>query len=69
MPIIVRYDFAFNEFVTAMACVSLETQSTESGRKNYIAVGTTVNRGEDLAVKGAVRTPSYRSPRLNLTRF
>ncbi|KAI0313592.1 CPSF A subunit region-domain-containing protein [Amylostereum chailletii] len=47
------FDFAYNEFVTAMDCVSLETQSTDSGRKNYIAVGTTINRGEDLAVKGA----------------
>ncbi|KAI0027906.1 CPSF A subunit region-domain-containing protein [Vararia minispora EC-137] len=47
------YDFASNEFVNAMACVALETQSTDSGKRNYIAVGTTVNRGEDLAVKGA----------------
>ena len=51
------YDFASNEFVNAMACVALETQSTDSGRRNYIAVGTTVDRGEDLAVKGAVRRP------------
>lgn len=32
----------------------LETQSTDSGQKSFIAVGTTINRGEDLAVKGAV---------------
>ena len=32
----------------------LETQSTDAGHKNFIAVGTTINRGEDLAVKGAV---------------
>lgn len=34
--------------------VPLETMSTESGVKDFIAVGTTINRGEDLAVKGAV---------------
>jgi CPSF A subunit region len=50
-----RYEFASNEFVNSLACVSLETLSTESGRKDFIAVGTTINRGEDLAVKGAVR--------------
>ncbi|THH20311.1 hypothetical protein EW146_g1016 [Bondarzewia mesenterica] len=47
------YEFAPNEFVNAVDCVTLETQSTDTGHKNYIAVGTTVNRGEDLAVKGA----------------
>jgi cleavage and polyadenylation specificity factor subunit 1 len=40
--------------VNSLACVSLETVSTESGHKDFIAVGTTINRGEDLAVKGAV---------------
>jgi hypothetical protein len=49
-----RYEFANNEFVTALDLVSLETQSTESGYKEFIAVGTTINRGEDLAVRGAV---------------
>ncbi|KAF8500474.1 CPSF A subunit region-domain-containing protein [Russula emetica] len=47
------YEFASNEFVNSLACVSLETLSTESGHKDFIAVGTTINRGEDLAVKGA----------------
>src|SRR5579863_700814 len=49
-----RYEFAPNEFVNSLACVPLETLSTESGQKHFIAVGTTINRGEDLAVKGAV---------------
>lgn len=49
-----RYEFAPNEFVNSLACVALETVSTESGHKDFIAVGTTINRGEDLAVKGAV---------------
>ena len=34
--------------------MTLETSSTESGTKDFISVGTTINRGEDLAVKGAV---------------
>ncbi|KAL5476911.1 CFT1 [Sanghuangporus weigelae] len=46
------YEFLPNEFVTALECVQLETQSTESGMKEFIVVGTTINRGEDLAVKG-----------------
>ena len=37
-----------------MACVTLETASTESGNKDFIVVGTTIDRGEDLAAKGAV---------------
>lgn len=39
-----------------MECVTLETLSTETGTKDFIAVSTTINRGEDLAVKGAVST-------------
>ena len=39
-----------------MECVTLETMSTETGTKDFIAVSTTINRGEDLAVKGAVCT-------------
>ncbi|KAH8089926.1 CPSF A subunit region-domain-containing protein [Cristinia sonorae] len=48
------YEFAPNEFVTCIDCVSLETVSTEAGMKDYIAIGTVINRGEDLAIKGAV---------------
>lgn len=48
------YEFATNEFVTAVELVSLETNSHESGYKEFIAVATTIDRGEDLAVKGAV---------------
>lgn len=53
-PLPNRYEFACNEWVNAVESVSLETQSTESGRKDFIAVATTIYRGEDLAVKGAV---------------
>ncbi|KAF8555471.1 hypothetical protein OG21DRAFT_1496241 [Imleria badia] len=47
------YEFAPNEYVNALECVTLETLSTESGSRDFIAVGTTIDRGEDLAVKGA----------------
>jgi cleavage and polyadenylation specificity factor subunit 1 len=49
-----RYEFATNETVNAVTVVTLETSSTETGSKQFIAVGTTINRGEDLAAKGAV---------------
>lgn len=41
--------------MNALESVQLETSSTPSGTKDFIAVATTVYRGEDLAVKGAVR--------------
>ncbi|KAF7341963.1 Protein CFT1 [Mycena venus] len=47
------FEFATNEFITALSCVTLETPSTETGSKEFIAVGTTINRGEDLAAKGS----------------
>ncbi|KAJ6481684.1 CPSF A subunit region-domain-containing protein [Mycena sanguinolenta] len=47
------FEFVTNEFITAMSCVTLETPSTETGSKEFIAVGTTINRGEDLAAKGS----------------
>ncbi|KAG8216364.1 CPSF A subunit region-domain-containing protein [Butyriboletus roseoflavus] len=47
------YEFAPNEYVNALECVTLETLSTESGNRDFIAVGTSIDRGEDLAVKGA----------------
>ncbi|CAE6441366.1 unnamed protein product [Rhizoctonia solani] len=47
------YEFAQNEFVNAVESIPLETLSTEGGLKDYVVVGTTISRGEDLAVKGA----------------
>ncbi|KAG6864394.1 hypothetical protein C0991_009920 [Blastosporella zonata] len=47
------FEFATNEFINDMTVVTLETASTETGNKEFIAVGTTINRGEDLAAKGA----------------
>ncbi|KAH9477356.1 Protein CFT1 [Psilocybe cubensis] len=47
------YEFATNEYINDLACVNLETSSTENGSKDFIVVGTTIDRGEDLAAKGA----------------
>ncbi|KAF8886806.1 CPSF A subunit region-domain-containing protein [Infundibulicybe gibba] len=47
------YEFATNEYINDVACVTLETASTESGSKDFVVVGTTIDRGEDLAAKGA----------------
>lgn len=54
-----RYEFATNEYINDMTIVTLETAATETGTKDFIAVGTTIDRGEDLAVKGAVRLFSF----------
>ncbi|KAF5351191.1 hypothetical protein D9756_008185 [Leucocoprinus leucothites] len=47
------FEFATNEYVNDMTIVTLETAATEGGKKDFIAVGTSIDRGEDLAVKGA----------------
>jgi cleavage and polyadenylation specificity factor subunit 1 len=49
-----RHEFRQNEVVLTMSSVNLETRSTTSGRRDFIAVGTATCRGEDLAVKGGV---------------
>lgn len=54
-PLSSRYEFADNEIVMALASVNLQTKRTPLGLKDYIAVGTGVSRGEDLAERGAVR--------------
>lgn len=53
-----RYEFRPNEFVSVVKSVSLATRSTVSGRKDFIAVGTTVYRAEDLAARGGVSLSS-----------
>ncbi|PVF95861.1 hypothetical protein CPB86DRAFT_787660 [Serendipita vermifera] len=47
------YEFATNEVVNALELVKLETLSTQTGNKDFIAVATSIHRGEDLAVRGA----------------
>lgn len=48
--------FEFRQYETALSIqsVTLETRSTTSGYRDFIAVGTIVSRGEDLSAKGAV---------------
>ncbi|KAL8292101.1 hypothetical protein RQP46_001567 [Phenoliferia psychrophenolica] len=48
------YEFRPNEFISVVKSVSLATRSTVSGRKDFIAVGTTVYRAEDLAARGGL---------------
>jgi hypothetical protein len=65
-----RFEFATNEFINAMSCVTLETMSTETGSKDYIAVGTTINRGEDLAAKGTVSISGlFKAGNINLLEY
>ncbi|KAI7953963.1 hypothetical protein MJO28_006510 [Puccinia striiformis f. sp. tritici] len=48
------YEFQQNEWVTSMANVELDTRSTVSGRRQFVGVGTTCNRAEDLAARGGI---------------
>ncbi|GAA5859437.1 hypothetical protein JCM8547_006821 [Rhodosporidiobolus lusitaniae] len=48
------YEFRQNEFVTALKSVSLASRSRASGQRDFIAVGTAVYRGEDLATRGGL---------------
>jgi cleavage and polyadenylation specificity factor subunit 1 len=54
LSLLARYEFRPNEFISTLKTVSLATRSTKSGRKDFIAVGTTVYRAEDLAARGGV---------------
>ena len=49
------HEFATNEVINVVQSVNLETLSTEAGNKDFVAVATSIHRGEDLAVRGAVR--------------
>lgn len=53
--------------MNSISVVTLETSSTETGIKEFIAVGTTVSRGEDLAAKGSVSDWFYLGQVLALT--
>ncbi|GAA5993443.1 hypothetical protein JCM5350_000095 [Sporobolomyces pararoseus] len=48
------YEFRQNEFVCTLKTVSLHSKSTANGMRDFIAVGTTVYRGEDLSAKGGI---------------
>ncbi|POY73837.1 hypothetical protein BMF94_3096 [Rhodotorula taiwanensis] len=48
------YEFRQNEFVTSLKSVSLESKSSRTGLRDFIAVGTAVARAEDLTIKGGI---------------
>ncbi|SCZ90601.1 BZ3500_MvSof-1268-A1-R1_Chr9g10894 [Microbotryum saponariae] len=48
------FEFRPNEFVSTLKTVTLSSKSTATGRKDFIAVGTTVFRAEDLAARGGI---------------
>jgi cleavage and polyadenylation specificity factor subunit 1 len=58
-----RFEFGTNEIVNAVETVRLETLSTQSGNKDFLAVATSVYRGEDLAVRGCVGPSIHRCRR------
>ncbi|CAG8539305.1 7635_t:CDS:10, partial [Racocetra fulgida] len=49
-----RHDFHDDEQGLCIKCVSLQTKSTTSGRKSFIAIGTGIFRGEDVGMRGNV---------------
>ncbi|CAG8638902.1 15184_t:CDS:10, partial [Funneliformis caledonium] len=48
------YGFLEDEQILCIKCVNLQTKSTSSGRKSFIAVGTGFFRGEDVGMRGNV---------------
>ncbi|KAM0749012.1 hypothetical protein T439DRAFT_382097 [Meredithblackwellia eburnea MCA 4105] len=48
------YEFRSNEFISTVKSVTLSTRSTPSGKKDFVCVGTTVHRAEDLAARGGL---------------
>ncbi|KTW30705.1 hypothetical protein T552_00417 [Pneumocystis carinii B80] len=51
--IIDRYSFARNEVAVTIKSVNLEVSEYTKARKEFIAVGTGIFRGEDLAMRGS----------------
>ncbi|CAG8433080.1 10709_t:CDS:10 [Diversispora eburnea] len=49
-----RHEFQDDEQGLCIKCVSLQTKSTSSGRKSFIAIGTGFFRGEDVGMRGNV---------------
>ncbi|BFZ63534.1 mRNA cleavage and polyadenylation factor subunit [Saitoella coloradoensis] len=52
--VIFRHEFAPNEFALSVKTVDLEISEVTKKRAQYIAVGTGMFRGEDLAMRGTV---------------
>ncbi|GAA6031493.1 hypothetical protein JCM8097_006482 [Rhodosporidiobolus ruineniae] len=51
---ITGFEFRQNEFVTALRTVSLSSKASATGQREFVAVGTAVYRGEDLATRGGL---------------
>ncbi|GJJ73458.1 cleavage and polyadenylation specificity factor subunit 1 [Entomortierella parvispora] len=49
-----RYELQEYEIVTSMETVSLESSQDRSGRKQFIAVGTSFLKGEDSTMRGTI---------------
>ncbi|CAG8584006.1 12053_t:CDS:10 [Acaulospora morrowiae] len=49
-----RHELQDDEQGLCIKCVSLQTKSTSSGRKSFIAIGTGFFRGEDVGMRGNV---------------
>jgi hypothetical protein len=49
-----RFELPQFEQLTSLQTVLLETPSTEAGFKNFVVASSLVDRGEDLAARGAV---------------
>ncbi|KAJ1919551.1 mRNA cleavage and polyadenylation factor subunit [Mycoemilia scoparia] len=48
------HQFQLNEHVTAIKCMSLESKETDTGRKDFLVVGTTFVLGEEVTTRGKV---------------
>ncbi|KAG0140711.1 hypothetical protein CROQUDRAFT_664844 [Cronartium quercuum f. sp. fusiforme G11] len=48
------HEFQQNEWVTSMKIVELDSKSRRCARREFVGVGTTCNRAEDLAARGGV---------------
>ena len=41
-----------------MKSVTIQSQSSPTGYRDFIGVGTSINKGEDISVRGAVSAPA-----------
>ncbi|KAK9727894.1 mRNA cleavage and polyadenylation factor subunit [Basidiobolus ranarum] len=49
-----KLEFGENEHAMCIKYVELESKQTASGRKNFVAVGTSILAGEDISARGAI---------------
>ena len=53
--ILTSHEFRQNEIINSMKSVTLQSPSSPTGYRDFIGVGTSINKGEDISVRGAVR--------------